>query len=381
MTGSSFYTGLAGFLVKAPSGIQFLFGPLVDRYQLRNILVGTQSIQCVCVLAVPFAAMIGHLNVWVVLLIMPVLSLINQIVYPAQVAVLPRIVSDENLVRANSLFSSAYKGTEVLFNAASGVILTVLGATTLFVLDSITFAVAAILFAGVIVPATDSDDADSETDESYFTELREGIDYLRGSVVMTLIMGGVVANLGTGAMLAVLPQFADSIGGPETYGLLMAAIAGGQFAGIAVATLAEDWPYGLVSIAGFALSGICLFTALLVPGRLPTVGFFFATFVPIGTFNVIFASMLQSSVDNALLGRVSSVVSSVTGILMPVGTLLGGAGGEIFSPPLIIQVFAGIIVLLAIYFFVRPQLRSLPSVSETDERTLGLRSSDIQVTE
>ncbi len=108
LTGSSLYTGIAGFLVQLPTSVQFLFGPLVDRWRLRRVLVGTQLVQGVFVLVVPLAAATGHLSVWVVLAVMPVLSLVNQMVYPAQTAALPRIVDEEQLVRANSLFSTAY---------------------------------------------------------------------------------------------------------------------------------------------------------------------------------------------------------------------------------------------------------------------------------
>ncbi len=45
LSGEEFFTGLAGFLVLEPSGLRFLFGPLVDRWDLRRILVRTQLVQ------------------------------------------------------------------------------------------------------------------------------------------------------------------------------------------------------------------------------------------------------------------------------------------------------------------------------------------------
>ena len=47
LTGSSFYTGLAGFLVQAPTSVQFLFGPLIHRWKLRRVFVGTQLVQAI----------------------------------------------------------------------------------------------------------------------------------------------------------------------------------------------------------------------------------------------------------------------------------------------------------------------------------------------
>src|SRR6056297_1438031 len=419
LTGSSLYTGIAGFLVQLPTSAQFLFGPLVDRWELRRVLVSTQVLQGVFVLAVPLAAATGHLSVWVVLVVMPVLSLVNQFVYPAQTAVLPRIVADENLVRANSLFSTAYQGADVVFNAAGGAIIAVVGATTLFVVDSVTFAVAALLFVGLTVPAVNADDAaadaeadadapaddaaatdaettadesasddataaDAETedagtdgaaaaatagdgqveadaadaprdpddagdaDDGYLADLREGIDYLRGSVVLSMVLGAMVSNVGGGAMMAVLPAFADTLSGPETYGLLMAATAGGNLVGAAAASLVEDTPYGPFSIVGFTFSSVALVTVPSAPGPLSTAVLIAVSLVPIGAFNVMFASMLQSSVDEALLGRVSAVVSSLTAVMVPVGNLIGGAVAEAVAPGSVLYLLAGTTLLLAV---------------------------------
>ncbi len=46
LTGSSFYTGLAGALLLLPPGLQFMAGPLVDRWSLTRILVCVVSRQC-----------------------------------------------------------------------------------------------------------------------------------------------------------------------------------------------------------------------------------------------------------------------------------------------------------------------------------------------
>src|SRR6056297_2913841 len=162
LTGSPLYTGIAGFLVRAPSALSFLTGPLVDRWPLGRVLVGTQAVNGLLVLAVPVAAWTGHLSVWVILTLLPVVTFVNQFVYPAQNAALPRMVDDDSLARANSLLSAAYRGADMVFNALSGALIAVVGAVTLFVVDAVTFGVALVLFAGLTV-ATGS--AGTSTDE------------------------------------------------------------------------------------------------------------------------------------------------------------------------------------------------------------------------
>ncbi|MHB9285862.1 MFS transporter [Halobacteriales archaeon Cl-PHB] len=262
LTGSPIYTGIAGFLVRAPSALTFLTGPLVDRWALRRVLVGTQLINGVLVLVIPLAAWTGNLTVWVILAVLPLVTLVNQFVYPAQTAALPQLVAEDNLAKANSLLSAAYQGADLVFNAASGVLIALIGAVTLFVVDSVTFGIALLLFLGVTVPTgidaeADADGAaDAGDDADYLAELRDGFAYLRGSLLVVLLVGVVVVNFSAGAMLGVMPAFAATVGGASAYGLLMAAYAGGSLAGTVAASVVEDRPLGRILVGANVVSGI-----------------------------------------------------------------------------------------------------------------------------
>lgn len=399
LTHSTLYTGIAGFLLQAPRSIQFLFGPLVDRWRLRYVLIGTQLIQSIGVLIIPVAAFTDQLSVWLLLSVMATLATLNQFVYPAQNALLPQIVNDENLVRANSLFSSAYQAANTILNAVSGVLITLIGVMTLFVVDSITFLVAAILFWGIVIPTEFKDEVEvslkkdeklSSTDEqplrrsddeggrdtdeqsSYVIDLHDGINYIRGSLILKIVIGTMVSNIGFGAAYAVLPAYADSLGGPEIFGVLMALFAGGTFVGTIAATLVEGKPYGVLSIIGFCSAGLALLISLFVPGILATFVLFFVTFIPIGVFNVLFFSLLQSVIDNDYLGRVTSVVGSLNSVMMPLGSLVGGFLAGIIGVTAVLGGLALLFILLGIYFLARHDLRALPPIGESDEKSLHL---------
>lgn len=386
LTGSSLYTGMAGFLVQVPNGVRFLVGPLVDRWSIRRILVGTQAVQAIAVLAVPFAAWTGHLTVWIVLLLMPVLSLLNQFVYPAQNAALPRIVAEEQLPRANSLLSAAYQSADAVFNAVSGLLISLIGGVVLYVVDAVTFAIAAVLFLGLCIPGgsadqtddsqTPSAQAEDDGDTSYLADLRAGITYLRGSALLAAAFGSMVGNLAFGAMFGVLPAYAAGLGGPDTYGLLMGAFGGGMLTGTVGASLVEDQPYGRFTIVSSAVSSVSLGIAFAV-GWLPiTVTLFFIGIIPIGAFNVLFRSLLQSTVAQSMIGRVSAVVSSLSMMMVPIGSLLGGALAGFIGAQTVLYGLAVAQGFLSVYFLAQSELRQLPPIFDADESTLGLGTSD-----
>ncbi|WP_276259744.1 MFS transporter [Haloglomus litoreum] len=429
LTGSELFTGLAGFLTMAPAALQFLFGPLVDRTPLERLLVGTQVVQGLLVLVVPAAHYLGVLSVWVVLTVMPLLSLLNQPVYPAQSAALPRIVDRDELVGANSVLTLAYQGVNAGFNALGGVVVAAFGAVTLFLVDSVTFAVATMLFLGLNIPeagagdiddegsaaedadeaaadgeagdpapvadggrdepgdrtADPADDADAdapaaddpapdaapateapETDDddgnSYLEDLREGIGFLRGTVVAKLTLGVIIVNFAFGGVMAILPSYGDSFGGAGAYGLLAAAVGVGMLAGSLVGNLVEEWPFGYVVSGGMAVSAV-LWTAAIAVDSMPATPVLLAlALVPAGTMNVLVFSLVQAVVPDRLLGRAMSVIRSGAGVMTPVGALVGGAVADATSPGLVLYGNAVATAVFALYVFALPSLRRIPRV-------------------
>ncbi len=378
--GSAFYTGLAGFLARFPLTLQFLVGPLVDRSPLKRPLVASPLAQALLLLSVPLAAVTGVLNVWVVLAVMPLVAAAAQFAPPAQHATMPRIVEKEDLVEANSAFSFAYQGTDLVFIALGGVLVGLVGAVTMFVVDSIALAIAAGLFALVAIP--DARNAErSGSDEpilgTYLAELRAGLSYVRGSVLMAMLVGTMVLNFVTGATMAVLPAFAARHGGPETYGLLLAAILGGVLVGALSTSLFEHFRLGPAVSAGFALSGVAWLCALVVPGLAATAALFGLTWIAGGAYNVLSTSLKQTYVPEELLGRVSSVSVSLSVAALPIGSLLGGIAGEHVGVVAVMAATGVGLLFVAGYWLAHPALRGMPAVGSIEPERYGLTEPDV----
>lgn len=383
LTSSTLFTGLAGFLLRSPQMIGFLAGPVVDRLDRRRVLVVTQIVQGVFVLSVPVLSAFDRLTVWVVLAVMPTLALVSRFQYPAQSALLPQIVADDQLVRANSLFKITGRSANIAFNSAGGFIIAVIGAVPLFLFNSITFAVATLFFIGLRLPHAEEDDKpeDNEGDsaeivDQYLTDLKEGFDYLRGSLFIPIGIGAMIINFGSGVVTAVFPAFAGTLGGPEMYGLLMASVTVGNLGGSAGSWLVEDIPYGKVAIGGFSITGAALIGAVALGGGFTTPVLIAVAFLPTGAFNVLLGSLLQSSVEQDYLGRVSSTFSSLTMLTLPLGSLAGGVVGDLFGPGSGIYLMGVATFVLVAYFTLNARIRTLPCVSDLDAAQLGLGTSE-----
>jgi MFS family permease len=404
--GSPALTGLAGALTLAPSTIQFIFGPLVDRIPLRRVLLWTQLAQFFVVLTVPVAWSFGVLSVWLVMAIGPLTALLNQPVYPAQSAALPRIVDDEDLTDANSAFAFALQGSDSVLNAAAGVLIAAIGGIAIFVVDAVTFAIAAFLFASLALDghagAADADDAraaevttdggtedsDSNADDnqpgesvpdaevadegslaasvtSYRSDLFEGFDFVRGTVLLHLAFIPTIVNFHGGMSLALMPGFADTLGGATAYGTLLAVMAAGGLAGSLLASPVDGFRYGLLAPSALGISGLCLLGAILVPGLLPTAVLFCLGMLPIGVLNVLSSALIQSAVPEGKVGRVTALMVSTASMAAPLGAVLGGSLAGVFG---VIPIFAAgslAFFLAAAHHLVVPSVRRLPAVAET----------------
>ncbi|WP_327050744.1 MFS transporter [Halomicrococcus gelatinilyticus] len=355
LTGSTAYTGLAGVLTRAPGVLKILVGPLVDRASLDRVLTYSEVVQGLVVLAVPLAAALGHLDVVVVLAVMPLLALANLFAGPAQTAALPRLVDEDRLVRANSVASVVSKTVDTTSNTVAGALVALAGGVAVYVVDAVTFAVAALAFASLSVPTRPAEGEFAAG--NYLADLRAGVALLAGSVAGRMLVASTFANFLTGVALAVLPAFAASFGGASTYGLLLAGMTAGTVVGSVAASGVDGLPMGRVTVVGFVASAALWTGAVVVPGVLATVALFAASRVPHGVYNVSAMATVQTGVPDDLLGRVSATVGSASSLVLPAGMLVGGLAGERLGSRTVMLLGGVGTVLAAAYWLALPSLR------------------------
>jgi MFS family permease len=379
--GNAFYSGLAGFLTLLPAALRFITGPFVDRWPIKRTLLITQILQAGLIIIIPIAYYMDVLTVHIVLIVMPIVSFIEQFAYPSQSKALPLIVKKEELVKGNAYFSFAYQGIDLVFNALSGILVAFFGAVTLYLVDSFTFALAAICFSLLKLPtskeiAVQRNKGIKSGLVTYFSELKEGFSIVFGSIMGTFLFGSVVANFAIGGALAVLPAFADQNGGSEIYGFYLAAMSTGALIGAVLSPWMGKFKLGYFSIISFFGSAICWIIAALVPWSIVGILLFGLAWIPIGGTNVLFASAVQTVVPNKVLGRVNSVSSSMGTMAMPIGSLAGGYFATVSSSTLIFALTGLGLVFVSIVWILHPRLRTLPKANDLSPEVFGIHFDD-----
>ncbi|WP_448162795.1 MFS transporter [Bacillus mobilis] len=371
LSGNPFYSGLAGFLTLLPSALQFLTGPFVDRWSIKNTLVITQVLQCILILIIPITHYFDLLTVQLLLIIMPIVAFIEQFAYPAQSKALPLLLHKTQLLKGNSLFSFAYQGIDLICTTLSGILVALFGAITLYVIDSFTFAITALLFFSLKMPKQTETNTSLST-KQYFTDLKEGFSIVFRSLMGVFLIGSVVANFSIGMTMAILPSYADSLGGVKSYGFFLAAISAGSLIGALFSSWVGKRNVGRVSIISFATGAIFWFLSTIVPFQWLSIFLFGLAWIPIGATNILFATISQIAIPNQYLGRINSVMRSMGTIAMPFGSLIGGYTANVFSSQLIFALASIGILFISLVWLLHPKLRALPKADEITADTFGV---------
>src|SRR5690625_1332341 len=381
--GSTFYTGLAGFLSILPRLVEFLSGPLIDKIPIRSLLVRTQFIQAGLLLIVPLAATLDILSVTLVLVLTPIISTFNVLIFPAQLAALPKVLPEEELTKGNSLFSIAYQGVDVAFNGLAGILFVVIGPFALYLVNSVAFLTGGVIFLLLSFPASQNVEPEGSDEtpkrksfrmviKQYTDDLKEGASILFGSFVKKILYGVIVLNLVGAATVAVFPEFGLVISGTEYVVFLLMASAIGSLSGALLAPILklDQIPLGKMYIIGYLFAGCCWTLSVFMPFAWLTLFFYMIAWIPAGALNIVILTALQKIAPKKMIGRIFTAATSLSGIAAPIGFLLGGSFGVWIGSSLVVA-FSGVIVfLVALYWFSNQEVRNLPATTALDENSL-----------
>ncbi len=374
LSGSTALTGVANALLLLPFVLQIAAGPIVDRFPVKPVLVGTQVVQGVVVLVFPAAASTGNLTVELILVTIPALALMTTMMSPVQATLVPRIVAEDQLSRSNSALATVTLGLDMIFDALGGLFVAVFGATALFVLDSATFAVAALLFAGMAIPTVDGggDGTEGSAVAEYVADLRTGIDVLRGTVFVEMLFTSAAFNFAVGVTLAILPAFGQARGGAATYGLMLGALGVGRLLGSVAASYLNGVAYGRLKAGTYLTSALLWFGSAHSPSVGPAVGLFCLAWISAGIDGVLLTTLDQKVFPADLLGRVSAIKGTAATATLPVGSLVGGFVAGQLGTTTTMGLAASGFGFVGLYFAVRRPLRRLPAIDDVDPAQFDL---------
>ncbi len=334
LTRNPFATSLPLLFFSLPSTLLALVGGVAaDRVDRRKLLLGTQTAFTLQAAVLAGLTLSGHVRIWQIYLLALISGIVMAFDGPARQSLVPSLVERPLLSNAIALNSTAFNASRVFGPPLAGLVYAVAGPGWCFALNAVSYF--AVLYSLWIIRPTIRAGGVRQT--HVWDDLREGIAYVRGHAFTRTVLQ-LVALVGTFGFthVVLMPVMASTVlgGGPAENGYLLGAVGVGATLGaLSVATLRPPRRPGQV-IVTFAYAGAaCLLTFAFSRHLLLSLILSAGVGGTILGFLTTANSAIQTSLPDALRGRVMSIYSLALIGSGPLNSLVAGLLGNALGAP------------------------------------------------
>ena len=364
LTKSTFYSGITLFLISFTAILQIFISPIISKFDVKKFLIISQLLQAIILLFITYLIFIDKLHITTLIIFIVCISFINQIVYPIQLGLLPKIVKQQELVKANSLFSIAYQGSDALFNSIGGFIITIFGSIYAFIINSLTFFINSVLF--IFLSSDLSSNENTNTiQENYLSKLSSGIKIWNTPLLKPLLIGIIIINFSTSSLLTILPEYSET---SYFYGILLSASGLGILIGAFLSNKQILKNIGLCTLYTTFTLGIALSWGALsilnnnsITNKIINFLLFLIGWILIGILNTYSQTMIQCIVSKDKLDVAMSTMVGLSIALSPLGALTAGILSIKCNTKTIIIITSLLIFVVFLLWIHNKTIRKLPS--------------------
>jgi MFS family permease len=301
-------------------------GVVADRFDRRKVLILSDMLRAVIVLG--FLLVDRPERLWLLYVLTVLQFSVSTFFEPARAALVPALVENDELLKANTLSSVTWSAMLTLGGAIGGLTASLFGVRVSLIVDAASFLASAIFVLGITGQFRSSA---IHALESGWKNFVDGLHYVRKNLdvaLVTLVKAlGQVGSFDIIAALYAARVFRQGQEGATTLGLMFTAFGVGAVMGPLIANRLGD--SSVVWLRRAILGGfVCMPLAWLIVGLAPS--------LPIALLGCILRGMggsinwtysdvlLQMSVPDHLLGRVFAFDFAVFTLAVSVSLWLTG---------------------------------------------------------
>jgi MFS family permease len=349
MTSSPFYLGLFSSLRMVMLISFFILGGIMsDRIDRRKIMLAIQIVAALTSLLLAILVSTQLIRVWHIFVLGALTSTTWAFEQPVRQALIPQLVSRDDLVNALALNAVTWNGAGLLGPSLVGLSVARIGIDGCFYANVLSYLVVIAALSRMVVPPNQRDSAKLTVLQS----LAGAFAYVRReSIILTFLLVSALFNIFGRSYITLLPVFAKDVlqVGASGFGYIAAGPGLGTIIGsLSLASLGRVKASRRLMIAlllafsaclcGFAITGqfwVAL-TLLVLVGALSTV------------FETLLSTSIQLRVEESFRGRVSGFYGLTGGGLREFGGMQAGFLAEWTSAPF--SIATGAIVLAVVGF-------------------------------
>jgi len=338
--------------------VGLFLGPLLDRLHRRGLMFVVDLVCAGFFCTLPVTHSAGQ-----IVALAGIAGLATGFFRPAVYAGLPNLVAEGDLARANSLIQTSENVSWTIAPVIGGALVAASGPDLAYWVNGASFLVSALLI--VKIPEQSLQGA-LAVSRGHLRDLRDGFARVVRSrplltvlVVWTIALGAVASTQTAQIFLAKDAFSAGDFGYGLMFGCIGLGLAIGSFG---AASWVEHRSVGAVYAAGILLQAIGIGAAAVSPNVWASLPCFALAGIGNGTAVVCNSLLVQRGAEDAIRGRVFTVIMSVNYAVYGLGFLVSGPLTDRVGPR---WIFGGVAVVLALASLVAYALgRTVPRVAE-----------------
>ncbi|MFX1310630.1 MAG: MFS transporter, partial [Promethearchaeota archaeon] len=333
-------------------------GVFSDRHNRKNIVLVADSLQAYFTLLLTIFFIFNAAQVWIVFIFIGIRSVFQSFHNPTVGAIMPSMVPKDKLGRIN--------GINYFFTGLIQLIGPAIGATLLFIFpiqivlwaDVITYFIALIPLLLIKIPEVHVNLNGGERN-SFIKDMKEGFTMIRTIPgLLTIMFAAMLINMLIQPLIVLMPYFIKVVHSGDNFilAILEIVLQGGMIVGALIPAFKKKWKNSIRTlIIGVVIVNIGYLMYAIAPiGVYPVMGsgaFILGFFLPI--INTIVLTVVQKTIPQDKMGRVFSILNTLTMVASPIGAIMSGPLSEIFGVSWLYFYCAilGIIVSISAYLF------------------------------
>ena len=360
LTDSSAQLGLVIALYGVPNLAMLTFGGIfADRIDRRRLLFYSRILVMALILVAATLTVLELISIWHIYAISFILGTIQGLNMPAQMAIVPDLVDEKDILNATSLNMAVFNTGRIMAPSLAGVIIQHIGIGQALYLNAVFYAISCLF----LVMITGLESRSQSSKANMLRDFGEGIRFVAATpIALTMVGLSFAFGFFGAAYVQVLPAFGREVLNLNADGagfLLTVAGVGSLTGNVFLASLGNTRHKNWLLLGMIILFGVMLFLFALTPIYLVSLVLLFFTGVGFTGFISMGTTVLQLSTPPELRGRMMSLWL-VGAAVHYIGALPLGAVGEHWGWP--ISLGGGALIMLSFVLWLgilRPTLRQL----------------------
>jgi len=350
---------LAAFLTFLPMVIFVpIAGVIADKWNKKYLILIVDSLQALLTLIYIIILLFGNLQIWHIFVIGFLRGTCEAFHEPVFFSVLSIMTPKNKLSRMNGINILFTSMVRMIAPVIAGFLMAFMARVWILSIDIVTFLIALVPIIYITFPdfkLKESSDLKNNGNNSFWDHLKEGFHTIRNipGLMMVMLMA-TLSNFFFQPLDALIPNFIryTHLGGQLELAYFLGFLNLGMFLGAIIMTVKKHWKHiSATIIIGLFSSSIGLIALGFVPRgnfiALYLVGAIFFLLEPI--INGLFQTMIQLMIPSEKIGRVFSVLITMSAITSPLGLILAGPTADLLDSISLLYIICGILNIIVVF--------------------------------